>query len=753
MSLFAGTSFLAGSNDKKPSPGQESVGNPSAALTIPGYTPQEQTSGTSRPSCPLTMLIYANKPDEPAGKATTAATSSGTGQAAWSAALRFAPAAASRRKPAAKPPTAGFVPVRIATTSASFSAAPSITAAPVIHHSTTLANTSTASAIPGLYPNPGPSSISQADNSNNEPSADQTPDGNGKKIFRPPAMTLDVSQGQSQNDAFSNATGGRKRGAPGAGPGGPNKKKKWKKNKKQFEMPQHIFIPDEPYNPAKPNDLQEYQDYRKAKREERKARAQAERDEDRRRREGSEKSYYSEDEEDDYSEEEAPRRDAPRAFAPPSSLYASQPDSATQSMQPPVPFSAGISAEETQQRAPQGFTAPSISGSAYHPIFQPQTVPPPSAPPVAIRRSETADEVYARRLAMSTGVAPVTQFQPPPSSSLSTHAPSFVKSAVPQGAPYGFVKSVQSVDSSASTVKLPAAFVQTTSVVDLSESDSPPPPLPPPASAPVAPMQGDTFQKALETRRLAAEAIAKRLAATFPAPVETGPGIGEYVGSSSGNPVVVQPEVLDTSGMDAVDVVDLLARQVEQGVNGGAPAEQGSFAERMMRKMGHVEGQGLGRAGGGIVHALAAEHADKGANKKNKGGWVQSTSAKGRLVNLNEDARKQEERAKYGEPSRIVCLINVLASIEEADTETMEDLGEKLKEHGIVERLVPHALYPPAANPSEAVRIFVVFSGPAGAWKALKDLDGRYFAGRQISAKFFDEKRFDRGDWDGPVLQ
>jgi splicing factor 45 len=101
-----------------------------------------------------------------------------------------------------------------------------------------------------------------------------------------------------------------------------------------------------------------------------------------------------------------------------------------------------------------------------------------------------------------------------------------------------------------------------------------------------------------------------------------------------------------------------------------------------MRKMGHVEGQGLGRAGGGIVHALAAEHADKGASKKNKGGWVQSTSAKGRLVNLNEDAKKQEEKAKYGEPSRIVCLVNVLASIEEADTETMEDLGEKLKEHG-----------------------------------------------------------------------
>lgn len=50
----------------------------------------------------------------------------------------------------------------------------------------------------------------------------------------------------------------------------------------------------------------------------------------------------------------------------------------------------------------------------------------------------------------------------------------------------------------------------------------------------------------------------------------------------------------------------------------------------------------------------------------------------------------------------------------------------------IVERIVPHAVNPPPADPTEAVRIFVVFSGPAGAWKALKDLDARFFGGRKI---------------------
>jgi splicing factor 45 len=104
-----------------------------------------------------------------------------------------------------------------------------------------------------------------------------------------------------------------------------------------------------------------------------------------------------------------------------------------------------------------------------------------------------------------------------------------------------------------------------------------------------------------------------------------------------------------------------------------------------MRKMGHVQGQGLGKSGTGIVHALAAEHVSDGkkpASAAGKPGWTQSTSAKGRLVNLNQDAKQKEERERYGESSRVVCLVNVMSSVDEADQEMMEDLGEKLKEHG-----------------------------------------------------------------------
>lgn len=49
------------------------------------------------------------------------------------------------------------------------------------------------------------------------------------------------------------------------------------------------------------------------------------------------------------------------------------------------------------------------------------------------------------------------------------------------------------------------------------------------------------------------------------------PGIGAYDGPA------VEVKELDTSGMEAVDVVDLLAKQVERDAGGDA---HGTFAER-----------------------------------------------------------------------------------------------------------------------------------------------------------------------------
>lgn len=46
----------------------------------------------------------------------------------------------------------------------------------------------------------------------------------------------------------------------------------------------------------------------------------------------------------------------------------------------------------------------------------------------------------------------------------------------------------------------------------------------------------------------------------------------------------------------------------------------------------------------------------------------------------------------------------------------------------------------------QAVRIFVKFSSAESAQAALNDLNGRFFGGRVVMARFYDAARFDRLD-------
>jgi splicing factor 45 len=173
----------------------------------------------------------------------------------------------------------------------------------------------------------------------------------------------------------------------------------------------------------------------------------------------------------------------------------------------------------------------------------------------------------------------------------------------------------------------------------------------------------------------------------------------------------------------------------------------------VMRKMGYLAGQGLGVDGSGIKHALSAEHTNPVVSKKGSG-WTQAKTAQGKLVNLNENERAKADKERFGEPSRIVCLRNVVGSPAEVDDDLPGEMADECNNYGcgfiigsssnaarrtkpprsysVVERVLIHHVMPPPPNPVDAIRIFIVFSGLAGAWRCVKELDGRFFAGHEV---------------------
>jgi len=384
-------------------------------------------------------------------------------------------------------------------------------------------------------------------------------------------------------------------------------------------------------------------------------------------------------------------------------------------------------------------------------------------PPVVVDTTLTGDEAYQRRLAMSAGFQPaVSQIPiqksdssfvpsppaypqappsfdsvpglsttatapPPPSEDDDDTIPGLSVSAVPTHAVNtGDEAYVRRVAMSQPRQPPAAPMYQQPEPPTLAYNPfAPPSSVPPPPPGPPPPLGASTLsEEKVRSSREAAAAIAAKLKALAPPT-----GSPEPSSTSRGSPAVE-----DTTNKK--------------------PDPHG-FAARLMAKWGHKEGQGLGADGSGIVHALTVEQV-AGGKGKGKGKEAQTKSLgpgskMGKIVNLNEDAKTREDRERFGEPSRVVVLTNMVGLEDVEDEDLRGEIGDECAKNGTVERVIVHPVYPPPENPDDAVRIFVLFAGPVGAWKTVRELDGRYFGGRSVRARYFPETKFNQFAFDAPL--
>lgn len=259
-------------------------------------------------------------------------------------------------------------------------------------------------------------------------------------------------------------------------------------------------------------------------------------------------------------------------------------------------------------------------------------------------RAETGDEAYLRRAAMSQGPPPPppqpAPVQPPANTGDEAYQRRVALSSqqVPVHPPQAHQQPFEPSDSSGYN-----SFTQSAPQ--------------PPSSIPSATSAGDVpdFEERVRNSRNAAAAIAAKFSAfeppgeSEPAPEESGPGPSTRYASWA---------------------LDLPGPNIEM-----PRPDPHTFAARLMAKWGHKEGQGLGADGSGIVHALSVEQVKGGKGADGKGKGKGKGSGRGRIIDAGADARAKADAERFGEPSRVIVLTNMVGPEDASDPELPADVG------------------------------------------------------------------------------
>ncbi|XP_070494615.1 splicing factor 45 [Chironomus tepperi] len=204
--------------------------------------------------------------------------------------------------------------------------------------------------------------------------------------------------------------------------------------------------------------------------------------------------------------------------------------------------------------------------------------------------------------------------------------------------------------------------------------------------------------------------------------------------SSRAGTAIAPPKSLQ-EGSTIIDIPNISAQY-------GASA----VAAKIMAKYGFKDGQGLGKQEQGISTALQVEKTSKRGGRiinEKEMKEVPSVPAQSAQPSTQGAVLPSEQTITemLKNPSKVILLRNMVGPGEVDDELEPEVKDECTTKYGEV--ITVHIMEMPNQIPEETVRIFVEFARLECAIKALLDLNGRFFGGRQVRCRFYSSEKYE----------
>lgn len=186
---------------------------------------------------------------------------------------------------------------------------------------------------------------------------------------------------------------------------------------------------------------------------------------------------------------------------------------------------------------------------------------------------------------------------------------------------------------------------------------------------------------------------------------------------------------------------------------------QAGFAQRLMSKYGWTAGSGLGASSSGILNPLQVKLEKRRRRPDAEGGGfvdpanrakviapkarAQDPSSSSAASDDNNNNNNGGGGSKFGPMSHVIRLANMLHNMPDLHAEIADGLGQEIGQecgdkYGRVERLYIDV---------DGRQVFIKFTDAVSALRAVNALEGRVFNGNAIAARFWDEEKFERGEY------